>query len=157
MSHSTVPMTPPTPACRAASLRYSIGSGGAAAGNFYSLLIATNISGATCELMGAPSVVYLDQHGRRVGAPAALEANSPAKLLDLKPGERAAATLHQADPYNFPAAQCDAVATAGYAVTLPGDRTVTVPSVGSACAKTQVKSFWVMPFTKDFQVVGANP
>ena len=153
-----MPLPRPTQACTAASLRFSFGYAGAAAGNWYSLIIVTNVSKASCSLLGVPTVSYLDATGHRVGAAAVPEPGAgAARLVTLQPGQRAAATLHQASPYNFPPADCGAVHTAGYAVALPNGSTVDVRGAGTACSHAKSTTFWVMPFTKDFHQVNANP
>lgn len=93
-----------------------------------------------------------------MGAQAVAEPGAvAAQLVILRPGERAAATLHQASPYNFAPGDCGIVRTAGYAVALPKGRTVDVPAAGATCSRAKSPTFWVEPFTKAFQQINPNP
>ena len=105
-----------TARCAASGLRISLGPGArvSAAITRYPLDF-TNVSGASCTLVGYPEVTAYRGNGVQVGAAAGDDLSAVRRVL-LGPGQTAHATLDA----SVPAARCGPVHAAGLRVVAPG-------------------------------------
>jgi Domain of unknown function (DUF4232) len=124
---SQAPASPPaggvlsTGACQASAITISLdtAAAGAAAGSSYVPLEFTNSSASACTLPGYPVVAFASGlTGPQIGGQAALEQQSAARPLVLRPGERAHAWLAIADAANFPAGTCKPATAQGLRIGL---------------------------------------
>lgn len=118
---------------------------GGAAGNIYDWLVFTNTSSRTCTLYGFPGVSYLTgPTGQQVNQPAR-RTNVTPKHVALNPQQTAHATVHTAQPGNFPDT-CKPVQVAGYRVYLPDETTaVFVPAPSQQCSADGVNVADISP------------
>jgi hypothetical protein len=110
---------------------------GAAGSSFYTLNF-TNLSGHTCTLRGYPGVSATDLAGRQIGSPAGRDSGGgPGRLVTLRNGHAATATLRIVDALNFPNSRCQLTNAAGLRVYPPNQRaSKVVPFPFQACART---------------------
>jgi hypothetical protein len=93
--------------CPAADLKGSIGTSQGAAGTFYTDVVLTNTSAASCTLYGYPGVSFVTApSGSQVGAPANRNPVSPATLVTLAPGGQANFLLALTDVGVYSPADC---------------------------------------------------
>jgi hypothetical protein len=110
---------------------------GAAGSSFYTLNF-TNLSGRTCSLRGYPGVSAIDLAGRRIGSPAGRDSGGgTGRLVTLRSGHAASATLRIVDALNFPNSRCRLTSAAGLRVYPPNQTaSKVVPFPFDACART---------------------
>lgn len=107
--------------CTVADLDFALGDPEGAAGSTYYTLTMTNSGMRTCTLQGFPVVQYVaGDDGHQVGA-AAADNGENGKLVTLKPGDRATATIQQVVVQNFPEDVCDPTEVRGIRIYAPGD------------------------------------
>lgn len=144
---STIHPLPRVSACRAADLRFSVGSGGGAAGTFYWNLVVTNAGTQACTLRGYPAAVYVDKAGAPVGAVADHDESTPVTTVTLAHGAVASALVGAVDVFNYPPDVCKPVSVPGLVVSIPGDRHATaITQPGEACSKAGVSTLHVRAF-----------
>lgn len=127
---SSSPAPPPTspagPAeCTTASLRVTIGHGGAAAGTAYANIDFTNTSSTTCFLVGYPGVSLVSagsNAGSQIGADAKRDPTVPSRVITLPPGRTAHALFAVIDALNYPPTLCQPV-KAHWLKVFPPDQT----------------------------------
>jgi hypothetical protein len=150
-------------ACRAASLRVTVGTrqAGAAAGSTYYPVDFTNVSRSPCALYGYPGVSFVTSGGgggRQIGAPAQRNPAFGKLTVRLAAGGAAHAWLQVAQAGNYPASACRPVRAHWLRVFAPGQ---TVPSFVSypldACASPSVPLLTVMPVRAGQGVQGMTP
>ena len=90
------------PACARAYLRFSVSRGSGAAGSVTYLLRFTNRTRRTCAMAGFPGVAAVNRHGRQLGSPAASVSGTPLRLVVLRPGWTAHASLRITDVTALP-------------------------------------------------------
>lgn len=118
--------------------------GGGTAGGFTYRLEFTNLSGASCTLVGYPSVSAVNLKGKRVGAAAMPGPGTKLGPLTLAPGDSATATLQIADALNFPKGKCKPTMAAGLRITVPGGSGAKIaPLAFETCAAAQSKTLTV--------------
>jgi hypothetical protein len=127
---------PGAPSCASSRLVVWLDTNGdAAAGSTYYHLEFTNLSSHRCTLLGYPGVSAVNPAGRRIGSPAARNAQTPVRAVSLAPGGSASAVLQVADTGVFPKASCRAVTAAGLRVFPPNQtRSRLVPYPFRACS-----------------------
>ncbi|HWC83617.1 MAG TPA: DUF4232 domain-containing protein [Pseudonocardiaceae bacterium] len=107
--------------CKAADLKLSLGSGDAGMSHDYTALQFTNISGASCVLVGFPGVSYVTgDNGQQVGAPAVRDGSIGAQVT-LAPGQTASATVTEIQVGVFDPNVCKPTAVRGLRVYPPDD------------------------------------
>ncbi|MGH2851046.1 MAG: DUF4232 domain-containing protein [Solirubrobacteraceae bacterium] len=127
------------PACATSGLVVWLNTeGNGAAGSSFYTLNFTNLSGHTCSLRGYPGVSAIDLAGRQIGSPAGRDSGGgPGRLVTLRNGHAASATLRIVDALNFPNSRCRLASAAGLRVYPPGQTaSKAVPFPFDACART---------------------
>ena len=143
ISDSTAPATTPpastpaapatTPAapsghspCPTTSLRVKLGASQGTAGSFYTTIVFTNTSNATCTLYGYPGVsLTTGRPGTQIGKAAKENPATPRQLVTLHPQKSANALLRIVDAGNYPASMCGPKNSA-YLQVYPPNQTVQV-------------------------------
>lgn len=145
---SAAPTPTATKACTASDLVVWAGPepGGGAAGSAYYRVELTNLSTATCTVVGYPKVNAVDLKGKRIGAFAGHEKGKAAKPVTLAPGQAASATLRIVDALNYPADKCKATTAAGLRVAIPGGSGNKIaPLAFETCVRATTKTLAVAP------------
>jgi len=135
-----------TPACATSGLDIWLSTqGNGAAGTIYYELEFTNLSGATCTLLGYPGVSGTDLNGNQLGSAAARIGATP-QTVTLANGATATALLGITEAGIFPPVQCNPVTGAGLRVYPPNQtQSKRVPFPFPACAKTGPQYLKIMP------------
>lgn len=123
------------PECKPANLKLTLGPTNGAAGTFYAPLRFTNVSDATCVMVGWPGVSYVTgDNGTQVGQPAK-RTGPKGPQVTLRPGAVASSVLAMTDVGVFDPAECKPTATRGLRV-YPPDSTASmfVARPGRGCA-----------------------
>jgi hypothetical protein len=122
-------------------------AGGGTAGGFEYTIVFTNLGSKACTLKGFPSVVGVDLHGKKIGAPAGHGAGKK-KTVTLAPGEPAISNVLIADALNFPKGKCEPTLAAGLRIGVPGGSGSKVaPLAFETCAKPSTGTISVSPVT----------
>ncbi len=116
-AHSARPAA--IPACARAYLRFSVSQGSGSAGSFTYLLRFTNRTHRTCAMAGFPGVLAVNRHGRQLGSPAAWVSGTPLRLVVLRPGQTAHASLRITDVTVFSHRACRPAQARGLYVIAP--------------------------------------
>lgn len=126
------------PACATSGLVLWINTqGNGAAGSVYYQLQLTNLSRHACTVRGYPGVSAVDLHGHRLGRAASREHVGKARLITLKAGATAQATLRIVNVGIFPAAACRMRTAAGLRVYPPGQHaSKVIPFPFGACSRS---------------------
>jgi hypothetical protein len=94
-------------ACTSSRLKVAQENSDVGAGQYYSTLVFTNVSGATCTLTGYPGVSYVGTGGVQSGN-AAVRTGGSVTTVTLRPGGTASATLHDSNGISgYSPQQCD--------------------------------------------------
>jgi hypothetical protein len=147
-SSSAAPTPTATGACSASGLVVWAGEepGGGAAGSVYYRIELTNLSSATCTVVGYPKVNAVDLRGARIGAFAGHESGKAPKPVTLAPGQSATAQLRIVDALNFPADKCKATTAAGLRVAIPGGSGNKIaPLAFETCVRATTRTLTVAP------------
>jgi Protein of unknown function (DUF4232) len=147
-SAPAAPTPTATKACSASGLVVWAGEepGGGAAGSVYYRIELTNLSTATCTVVGYPKVNAVDLKGHRIGAFAGHEPGKAAKKVTLAPGQSASAQLRIVDALNFPADKCKATTAAGLRVGIPGGSGNKIaPLAFETCVRATTQTLSVAP------------
>ena len=107
------------PACARADLRFSVSRGSGAAGSFTYLLRFTNRTRRTCAMAGFPGVAAVNRHGLQLGDPAARVSGTPLRLVVLRAGWTAHASLRITDVTVFSRRMCRPAQARGLHVIAP--------------------------------------
>jgi len=93
--------------CLASGLKSSLGTSQGAAGTFYTDVVLTNTSGASCTLDGYPGVSFVAAPGgSEIGAPANRNPISATALVTLAPGGQANVLIALTDVGVYPPSSC---------------------------------------------------
>jgi len=108
--------------CPASGLKGSLGTSQGAAGTFYTDVVLTNTSAASCTLDGYPGVSFVTgPGGSEIGAPANRNPISPAALVTLAPGGQANVLIALTDVGVYPASQCQPTSVSWLRIYPPND------------------------------------
>jgi Protein of unknown function (DUF4232) len=139
------------PACRFSQLSVRLERPGLAAGTAYYPIVFTNRSATACSLRGFPGLSSVGgSDGHQIGTPASrTTAGKPIATVVLRAGGVASTTFGQADPLNFPKAQCHPVTSLGLRVYAP-EQTLAryVPIKHLACSTLASHGSFVYPLVR---------
>jgi hypothetical protein len=141
--------TASTPSCSTKGLAIWFDTNGnGSAGSVAYQLEFTNLSGHTCTLQGYPGVSAVSVSGHQIGK-AASRSKSPTKLITLKNGATASATLQITDAGNFPSSACGQTTAAGAGVFPPNQKLAKLaPFPFAACKKSGPNILTIRAITK---------
>jgi hypothetical protein len=123
----TTPTTAPAihagPArCLASNLKGSLGTSQGAAGTFYTDVVLTNTSAASCTLYGYPGVSFVTAPGgSEVGAAATRDPISPPTLVTLTPGGQANILIALTDVGVYSPSECQPTSVSWLRIYPPDD------------------------------------
>lgn len=135
--------------CRAGQLAASLQPGDSAAGSSYYTLVLTNSGDQPCRIGGFSGVSFVGHgDGTQVGAAAARQNTDQAQSFDLQPGEKAAATLQEANAENYGSATCQPTRVDGLRIYPPDDTaSLFVKQQGvTGCANPKVQLLFLGPY-----------
>jgi len=127
----------------------SLGNPNGAAGTTFYPLVMTNVSATPCRLSGYPGVSLVGGgSGQQVGAAAVRTQSNPVRVLTLKPGQRAHATLGVATAENYPPKRCQPTPANGFRVYPPNQtRSAYVAQATTGCRNTGVTLLQIAPMS----------
>jgi Protein of unknown function (DUF4232) len=135
--------------CTLADLRVSLGPGEGAAGSTYFPLRLTNVSPHPCRTGGFGGASLVGARGALLGAPADRVQKGKVRVLVLRPGGRAEATLQETNAENYSAAKCRPAPAKGFRVYPPNEtRSAYLPHPTTACASSAVHLLTLTPYRK---------
>ncbi len=128
------------PACATDILSVTPGLAEGAAGSAYQVIVFTNLSGEPCTLFGYPGVALAGGVPvTQIGAAASRSTATAATLVTLAAGGSANALLRITEAGNYPASQCDPVASTYLQIYPPNQTTpVYVAYKSTGCSSTTV-------------------
>jgi hypothetical protein len=128
------------PRCHASALTARLGPGEGAAGHVYVPILFKNASTQRCSLTGHPGVSFVaGDDGHQVGRSADRDLGSVPRVIDLEPGQRAAAQLRITLPGSYPEQDCRPVWVRGLRVYPPGSTAAMYIKVGqTACSSSDL-------------------
>ena len=135
-------------ACTSSELSVAQTNPSVGAGQYYSTLVFTNTSSASCTLYGYPGVSYVAANGVQSGNPAQRAAGT-VSLVTLKPGGTAQTTLHDSNGgTGYTPQQCDLTPVQGLRIYPPNEKAaIFLPWKTSHCAGTSINPFTIGPVT----------
>ncbi|OLZ58085.1 hypothetical protein BS330_12680 [Amycolatopsis keratiniphila subsp. nogabecina] len=125
--------------CQSDDVTMALGKGDGAAGSVYRPLLITNSSGEPCRIQGFPGVSYVaGDDGHQVGKPAE-RSGDKSDMVELSPGQAAAADVQFVNVHNYDPATCDPVPVNGLRIYLPQEADANfVPLDGTGCANPDI-------------------
>jgi Domain of unknown function (DUF4232) len=119
------------------------------AGQYYSTLVFTNVSGVTCTLTGYPGVSYVGTGGVQSGN-AAVRTGGSVTTVTLHPGSTASATLHDSNGISgYSPQQCDLSPAQGLRIYPPNQKAALfLPWKTQHCAGRGIHPLTVGPVQK---------
>ncbi len=135
-------------ACTSSELSVAQTNPSVGAGQYYSTLVFTNTSSASCTLYGYPGVSYVAANGVQSGNPAQRAAGT-VSLVTLQPGGTAQATLHDSNGgTGYTPQQCDLTPVQGLRIYPPNEKAaIFLPWKTSHCAGTSINPLTIGPVT----------
>lgn len=126
------------PRCETSMLSVALTDQDAAAGSVYYHIDFTNISPESCTLRGYPEVVFLDESGNQIGAPA-LRLAEDTTLVTVDPGSSAMATFSYRTVFVATSPGCQPTDSSRLQVVPPDETAVLlIPFDRQACANPEV-------------------
>ncbi|MFI9457044.1 DUF4232 domain-containing protein [Amycolatopsis sp. NPDC052450] len=125
--------------CQSDDVTLALGKGDGAAGSVYRPLLITNSGNEPCRIQGFPGVSYVaGDDGHQVGKPAD-RAGDKGGVVELRPGQVAAADIRFVNVHNYDPATCDPVPVKGLRIYLPQETESNfVPTDGTGCANPDI-------------------
>jgi hypothetical protein len=120
-----------------------------AAGSSYYTLVLTNTGDGPCRIGGFSGVSFVGHgDGTQVGAAAARQQGDRADTFELQPGDKAAATLQEANAENYGSATCRPTRVDGLRIYPPDDTaSLFVKQEGvTGCANPKVQLLFLGPY-----------
>jgi Protein of unknown function (DUF4232) len=139
------------PACDFSQLGVRLGRPGAGLGTDYYPIVFTNRSTTACSLRGFPGLSSVGgSDGHQIGTSAARTmAGKPIATVVVRAGGVASTTFGQADPLDFPKAQCHPVTSLGLRVYAPGQTLARyIPIKHLACSTLESHGSFVYPLVR---------
>ncbi|PWI45527.1 DUF4232 domain-containing protein [Streptomyces sp. ICBB 8177] len=132
--------------CATGQLKATQQDASVGAGQYYSKIVFTNVSGTTCTLDGFPGVSYVKQAGVQSGN-AAQRSGGPAHVVTLKPHGTASAVLHDANGIGgYDPSQCRLSQAQGLRVYPPNQKAALfIPWSTQHCAGPTIHSLTIGP------------
>ena len=133
--------------CATADLKVSLGKQGGAADRASYPLRLTN-TGDTCTVRGYGVAAFVSgDPGTLIGPPAKEVERRSVRKVVLRKGDRAVATLREADAGDFPRRTCRPTLARGLRVAPPdANESVYVPRSTTACLSEEVQQLSVTPY-----------
>ncbi|MBY8888569.1 DUF4232 domain-containing protein [Streptomyces sp. PTM05] len=132
--------------CATSQLKATQQDASVGAGQYYSKVVFTNVSGTTCTLDGFPGVSYVKQAGVQSGN-AAQRSGGPGHVVTLKPHGTASAVLHDANGIGgYDPSQCQLSQAQGLRVYPPNQKAALfIPWNTQHCAGPTIHSLTIGP------------
>ncbi|MCQ4081261.1 DUF4232 domain-containing protein [Streptomyces sp. RB6PN25] len=135
--------------CSSSQLKVAQENPSVGAGQYYSTLVFTNVSGTTCTLTGYPGVSYVATGGVQSGN-AAVRAGGSVATVTLRPGGTASATLHDSNGISgYSPQQCDLSPAQGLRIYPPNQKAALfLPWKTQHCAGLSIHPLTIGPVQK---------
>ncbi len=132
--------------CASGQLKVGQADAGVGAGQYYSKLVFTNVSGSTCTLTGYPGVSYVKAGGVQSGNPAQ-RSGGAARTVTLRPHASASAVLHDSNGLSgYDPQQCQLSWAEGLRIYPPNQKAALfLPWKTQHCAGTGIHPLTIGP------------
>ncbi|GAA1881368.1 DUF4232 domain-containing protein [Streptantibioticus ferralitis] len=136
-------------ACTTGQLKAAQTNQSVGAGQYYSTLVFTNVSGTTCTLTGFPGVSYVKEGGVQSGNPAARTGDHVGTVTLRAHGGRASAVLHDSNGVGgYDPDQCQLSPAQGLRVYPPNQKAALfIPWQHDHCAGLSIHPLTIGPVT----------
>ena len=135
--------------CATSQLDASLGAGDGAAGSVYYQVVLTNTGDQPCATGGFGGVSFVGGgQGIQIGAAAVREQKDQARTIVLQPGDKATATLQEAEAGNYDKATCKPTPADGLRIYPPNNTRSLFVKQDSAvgCRNQKVQLLFLRPY-----------